>query len=69
MTAESIAEIVLQLQKPYNKALTTEVCLESVMTVLAKREVQHTLMTGIAPDELAERKLLPEPLQSILEAD
>ncbi len=39
------------------------------MTVLAKREVQHTLMTGIALDELTERKLLPEPLQSILEAD
>ncbi len=69
VTAESIAEIVLQLQKPYNKALTTEVCLESVITVLAKREVQYTLMTGIALDELAERKLLPEPLQSILEAD
>ncbi|MEC0247783.1 phosphatidylglycerophosphatase A [Paenibacillus chitinolyticus] len=69
VTAESVAEIVLRLQKPYNKALTIEVCLESVMTVLAKREVQYTLMTGIALDELAERRLLPEPLQSILEAD
>ncbi|WP_068775079.1 phosphatidylglycerophosphatase A [Paenibacillus sp. FJAT-26967] len=67
--ADDIAGIVYQLQKPYNDALTLETCLESVMTVLTKREVQYTLLTGIALDELAERRLLPEPLQSILDAD
>lgn len=64
-----IAEIVHRLQLPYNPSLTLEECEESVREVLKKREVQFTLYTGIALDQLAERKLLPEPLQSILEAD
>jgi phosphatidylglycerophosphatase A len=66
---EQIAEIVLMLQKPYNAGLTLENCVESVLAVLGKREVQYTLYTGIALDMLAESKQLPEPLQSILEAD
>lgn len=66
---EQIADIVHKLQSPYNPSLTIEECVESVLAVLGKREVQYTLYTGIALDELAEKKLLPEPLQSILEAD
>ncbi|MBD0382777.1 phosphatidylglycerophosphatase A family protein [Paenibacillus sedimenti] len=69
VTIEQIAEIVFKLQKPYNDKLTIEECADSVLAVLAKREVQYTLYTGIALDELAEKKLLPEPLQSILEVD
>lgn len=64
-----IAEIVLSLQSPYNPQLTIQECEESVETVLSKREVQYVLFTGIALDELAERGLLPEPLQAIMEAD
>lgn len=66
---ESIAEIVYALQEPYHKDLKMEQCLENVEAVLNKREVQYTIFTGIALDELAEKKLLPEPLQSILQAD
>ncbi|MNE31224.1 Phosphatidylglycerophosphatase A [compost metagenome] len=43
--------------------------MESVVAVLQKREVQYTIFTGIALDELAEKNLLPQPLQMILEAD
>lgn len=64
-----IAEIVHRLQLPYNPVLTLGECEDSVREVLKKREVQFTLYTGIALDQLAERKLLPEPLQSIMEAD
>ncbi|MEK4509806.1 phosphatidylglycerophosphatase A [Paenibacillus anaericanus] len=64
-----IAEIVHSLQIVYNSELTLEECLDSVKAVLHKREVQYTLFTGIALDELAEKKLLPEPLQAIMEAD
>ncbi|MDF2923009.1 MAG: phosphatidylglycerophosphatase [Paenibacillaceae bacterium] len=64
-----IAEIVHKLQLPYNPELTLADCDESVREVLKKREVQFTLYTGIALDELAERGLLPQPLQAILEAD
>ncbi|GGG20944.1 phosphatidylglycerophosphatase A family protein [Paenibacillus abyssi] len=66
---EDVAEIVYMLQHPYNAALKMEDCLESVRAVLVKREVQYVFYTGIALDELAEKKLLPEPLQAIMEAD
>lgn len=69
VTIEQISEIVFKLQKPYNDRLTEDECIDSILAVLSKREVQYTLYTGIALDELAEKKLLPEPLQSILEAD
>lgn len=69
VTLQSIAEIVYQLQKPYHEKLTMEECNQSVTAVLQKREVQYALITGIALDQLAEQKLLPEPLQSIMEAD
>jgi phosphatidylglycerophosphatase A len=69
VTVPQIAKIVYKLQKPYNPHLTIQLCEESVYAVLAKREVQFTLYTGIALDELAEQKLLPEPLQTIMEAD
>ncbi|MEF2968379.1 phosphatidylglycerophosphatase A [Paenibacillus sp. M1] len=64
-----IAEIVYSLQLPYHDDLEMEQCVESVKAVLQKREVQYTLFTGIALDELAEQGALNEPLQSILEAD
>ncbi len=64
-----IAEISWALQKPYHPELTLEACIESVERVLMKREVCHAVLTGIALDELAEKKLLPEPLQSIVESD
>jgi phosphatidylglycerophosphatase A len=69
VTVQDVAEIVLDLQRPYNPVLTLESCLESVEAVLRKREVQYTLYTGIALDELAEKGLLPEPLQTIMETD
>ncbi|MDP3385776.1 MAG: phosphatidylglycerophosphatase A, partial [Eubacteriales bacterium] len=66
---EDIAGIVLDLQKPYQPDLTFETCLENVKAVLKKREVAHAVLTGIALDQLAEEKKLPEPLQSIIEKD
>lgn len=64
-----IGELVLHLQKGYYPDLTLEVCLENIEAVLKKREIIHAILTGIALDELAEKKLLPEPLQSIVESD
>ncbi|SDC08683.1 Phosphatidylglycerophosphatase A [Paenibacillus sp. UNCCL117] len=69
VTVERIADIVYELQAPYNPALSKEACQESVLTVLQKREVQYVLYTGIALDELAEQKLLPQPLQQLMETD
>lgn len=64
-----IADIVYQLQAPYHSDLTTADCLENVMHVLEKREVQHAIYTGLALDLLAEAGNLPAPLQRIMETD
>ena len=69
VTVEEIADIVMQLQMPYIENISKHDCIESVMRVLNKREVQFTLYTGIALDQLAEQKLLPSPLQTIIETD
>lgn len=64
-----IATIVYQLQAPYHPNLLENDCVESVLHVLEKREVQHAIYTGIALDILAEAKGLPDPLQKIMEND
>lgn len=65
----AVAELVLELQKPYYPNLTLEACQESVARVLEKREVQHAIITGIALDVLAEEGMLPEPLLDIVRRD
>jgi len=66
---EDIAEIVLEMQKPYHPTLQLEACLESVAKVLEKREMQHALLVGIELDVLAEQGKLSEPLLSLVRAD
>ncbi|NLC02978.1 MAG: phosphatidylglycerophosphatase A [Tissierellia bacterium] len=66
---EDIGELVLFLQKQYYPDLTLEYCVENLKSVLKKREIVHAILTGIALDELADKKLLPEPLQTIVEED
>lgn len=69
VTVEDIAEIVFEMQKSYNDGLTMEHCIQSVQRVLCKREVQHAILVGIELDELAEKKMLSQPLQTIIESD
>lgn len=69
VTLTDIANIVYELQKEYHDNLTIEMCLESLDKVLSKREIIHAVLTGIALDELAEKRMLPEPLESIILAD
>lgn len=69
VTIQDIASIVYEMQLPYNEGLTLEHCEESVKSVLKKREMQHAILVGIELDELAEKKMLSEPLQQIVESD
>ena len=69
VTLEDIAELVMLLQSKYYDDLTLEYCVENIKAVLRKREIAHAILTGIALDEMAEKKLLPEPLQSIVASD
>lgn len=66
---DEIAELTFYLQKDYISDLTMEECLESVKHVLTKREVQNAVMTGIQLDLLAEKKMIEEPLLSIINQD
>lgn len=66
---EDIGELVMVLQEKYYEDLTMEMCLENIEAVLKKREIIHAILTGIALDEIAEKKGLPEPLQGIVERD
>ncbi len=69
VTLEAIAEIVYEMQFPYNDNLTLDECIYSIERVLMKREIQHALLVGIELDRLAEKGMLSEPLQSIVESD
>lgn len=66
---EDIAKVVMELQKPYIDGLTLEECVENIHKILQKREVVHAVLTGLAIDEMANKKLLPEPIQSIISND
>ncbi|MBU0905357.1 MAG: phosphatidylglycerophosphatase A [Planococcaceae bacterium] len=69
VTIQEIANIVFEMQIAYNIGLTIEHCIESVESVLKKREMQHAILVGVELDELAEKKMLSAPLQQIVEAD
>ncbi|MFA9557260.1 phosphatidylglycerophosphatase A [Evansella sp. AB-rgal1] len=69
VTMKDIAQVVFDMQYPYNNQLTMDECIDSVDKVLEKREIQHAVLVGIELDKLAEKKMLSEPLQSIVEMD
>ncbi len=70
VTVDDIAECARFLQADYHVDLKKEELLESVMSVLSKREVQHAIMTGIELDIAAEKKQMNnKDLQAILTRD
>lgn len=69
ITIEEIAKLTFFLQEEYIPNITMEKCIESVETVLQKREVQNAILTGVELDILAEKGLLSSPLQEIVQAD
>ncbi len=64
-----IANLVMHLQKKYLPDLTLEECVDSVNSVLSKREVHNAILTGIQLDILAEEDKLLQPLQEIVAED
>jgi phosphatidylglycerophosphatase A len=69
VTIQDIADLVMYLQKNYHENLQMADCIENVEKVLSKREVQNAILTGIQLDMLAEKKMLEQPLQKIIEVD
>lgn len=52
-----IAKITLDLQKPYLKDMTLEICIDHVNRVLIKREVQNAVLTGIELDVFSRKRI------------
>lgn len=70
VTVNDIADCARFLQADYHVDLKKEELLESVMSVLSKREVQNAIMTGIALDIAAEKGTLEDKdLEAILRRD
>ncbi|MCM3714041.1 phosphatidylglycerophosphatase A family protein [Halalkalibacter oceani] len=69
VTLEDIAELVYFLQVKYHPDLQLADCLENVDRVVSKREVQNAIITGIQLDVLAEKGMLEQPLQGIIDRD
>lgn len=61
VTLNHMAEIVLELQKPYIKDLTFTDCKDAIYDVLKKSEVQNAIMLGIEIDKLHEKGLIEDP--------
>ena len=66
VTIHDMANIVYKLQKKYYKNLKYIECYRAVEKVLSKREVIHTILTGINLDCLAEQNLLDNEINEII---
>ncbi len=70
VTLEDIADAARYLQSDYHIDLKTEELLDSVKSVIGKREVQFAIMTGIELDRIAEAGMMKdEKLQELLLRD
>jgi phosphatidylglycerophosphatase A len=69
VTLEEIAEITYDLQKQYVPELQMDTCVDHIKRVVMKREVQNAILTGLELDILAEKKLISEPLLTMLLSD
>lgn len=67
---EDIAQCAMHLQKKYHPEITLEESIEMVHSVIAKREVQHAILTGIQLDILADSNIeMVGNLKEILNSD
>lgn len=67
---DDIVELVMFLQGKYHPDVLKDEVLLMVKGVIAKREVQHAILTGIMIDKVAESEVdMDETLRAILMAD
>jgi len=67
---DDIVDLVLLLQGKYHPEVQKDEILAIVQGVIAKREVQHAILTGITLDQVAESNVkMDEDLRAILMAD
>lgn len=66
---KDIAQIVYDLQKKYYDSLSLDMCEDSIIRVLSKREVTHAVLTAIEIDKAVENGVFDEPIRSIIGSD
>lgn len=70
VSVDDIIDIVLMLQSPYIDDLSREEIEEDIFEILAKREVYHTVLTGIAIDiAVEENKLFDQEIMDSMRGD
>lgn len=69
INVQTVGNAAYQMQHQYYPNVTVEQFGRELNEVLKKREVLNILATGLALDNLAQSKQLPEPLQEIVEND
>lgn len=69
VTMDDLSELVMFLQSDFYPDLTHDDCKHHIEKVLAKREVQNAILTGIQLDRLAERQELMPLLQEMIAGD
>lgn len=65
---EDIATIVIDIQRNYQN-VTLEECIETIISILSKKETVYTILTGIAIDEAAEKGLLDKEINDLITGD
>lgn len=64
-----MAALLYEIQSQYISTLTMDMCHDAIIKVLEKREVQFNILTGLVLDIAAEKKMLPETLNRMIESD
>ncbi len=69
VTVEDIAEVAYNQQLKYNPEVSMDEVIHSVKKILSLRDVFHLLQLGAEIDILAEKGLLSQPIQDIINYD
>ena len=69
VSIKAIAHDAYEQQRKFNPKLIASSFVEAADSILHKREVLNNCMVGLSMDNLATKKLLSEPLQTIVEQD
>ena len=68
VSIEDIATIVIDIQRNYQN-VTMEECMDTIISILSKKETVYTILTGIAIDEAAEKGLLDKEINDLITED
>ena len=66
---KELSKLIYKMQIEYNPKISMTDCNKAINNILSKREVIHTILTGIAIDESIENKTFEKNLYNIINED